>query len=117
MYINCFLSSFLVPTVRPERNTDSADLLVVMQVFNTIIQRNIKNVVIIAGDGDFGELLRKTFKKKSLNIMLAYPKGGNKFMTDEPPTAWIWTDIESPDDPALMVNGGPPLFKNRGRNV
>ncbi|KAG2245257.1 hypothetical protein Bca52824_092918 [Brassica carinata] len=51
-----------------------------MKVFRMLIQLKIKNVLIIAGDSDFGNLLRKFFKKKSLNVMLAYPERGVRIL-------------------------------------
>lgn len=68
------------------------------------------NVLLIAGDGDFGNLLRKTFKKKSLNLMLAYPEEGSEDIKDEAHTTFKWTIERSLDAPDLMINGGPPVL-------
>ncbi|CAG7891215.1 unnamed protein product [Brassica rapa] len=92
--------------VRTERNIDSADLMIIMKAFANFIQHRVKNVLIIAGDRDFGNLLRTSMKKKNVNLMLAYPEKGSAFFKDEACTTFKWTVERSFDAPELMINGG-----------
>ncbi|CDY14139.1 BnaC02g02560D [Brassica napus] len=66
----------------------------------------VKNVMIIAGDGDFGNLLSTSMKKKNVNLMLAYPEKGSALLKDEARTTFKWTVERSFDAPELMINGG-----------
>ncbi|CAF1879435.1 unnamed protein product [Brassica napus] len=76
------------------------------KAFANFIQRRVKNVMIIAGDGDFGNLLSTSMKKKNVNLMLAYPEKGSALLKDEARTTFKWTVERSFDAPELMINGG-----------
>ncbi|KAF3506609.1 hypothetical protein F2Q69_00002958 [Brassica cretica] len=93
-------------SVRPVRNTDAADLMIIMKAFANFIQDGVRDVLIIAGDGDFGNLLRKAMKRKNVNIMLAYPEKGSAFLKHEARTTFKWSLERSFDAPELMINGG-----------
>lgn len=107
IYINCLL--FLFFSVSPERNTDSADLLILIGVYKAFIKRKVKDVLIISGDGDFGDTLRKFTKKKRLNLMLAYPEEASDDIKTAPYTAFKWSINGSPNASELMINGGGPV--------
>ncbi|KAF2596276.1 hypothetical protein F2Q68_00007087 [Brassica cretica] len=62
--------------------------------------------MIIAGDGDFGNLLSTSMKKKNVNLMLTYPKKESALLKDEARTTFKWTVERSFDAPELMINGG-----------
>lgn len=64
------------------RNTDTTNVMVVMEVFKNIIQQNVRNV------------------------MLSYPKSVNRDIMHLGRHAWLWTSDEPEDADLLLINGG-----------
>ncbi|KAJ4868535.1 PIN domain-like protein [Raphanus sativus] len=92
---------------RVMRNTDTADVMVVTELFKGIFQKNVKHALIIAGDSDYGYLLTKCALDVGLDLMFAYPKERVHHSIKELAChARLWTSEDPNDNELLLINGG-----------